>query len=243
MRRALASVDVEARILESCRSTNDEALAWAKDGAPHLSVVVANAQEAGRGRHGRSWIAPSGEALLCSIVVRPELPVARWGLLPLIAGVAVVDAVRARTGVEAGLKWPNDVLVAGRKLSGILVEAEPPALAVIGIGLNASTTQFPDDLVATSLALEGALRLDRADLLAEIVTALRVTLADSSRTMARYRERSVTLGQRVQVLQGTSTMTGVAVHIEEDGALVLDTEHGPQRVHAGEVTHLRPASS
>lgn len=240
MERALAGRS--ARILDRCSSTNLEAAEWARDGAPHLSIVVADTQDAGRGRQGRSWIAEPGAGLLASIIVRPELEPSRWGLLPLLAGVAATEAIEARTRVRAGLKWPNDLVVEARKLGGILCEADPGAWAVIGIGINVSGAPSAESL-ATSLAAQGALRLDRADLAAALLEQLDGCLLEVDATLNRYRERSVTLGAqvRVQPIDG-EPLVGVASAIEPDGALRLVVDGGSDRiVHAGDVEHLRLA--
>ena len=190
MARALNGLSPSFTTHDETGSTNDDARELARDGAPHLTTVVADRQTAGRGRRGRTWIAQPGEALLASWVVRPAIPVEQWSVLPLIVGVACVEAVRARTKVDCMLKWPNDLMVGERKLGGILVEAEPPRFAVAGVGLNATATDFPDDLRTppTSLAVEGAMRLDRADLLAAILRAFADRLGDPVDALARYRD-------------------------------------------------------
>lgn len=218
-----------AVLLDETGSTNDEARLLARGGAPHLAVVVAEQQSAGRGRRGRTWSAAPGEALLASWVARPSLPVDRWSLLPLFAGVAVAEAVRARTSVEAVLKWPNDVLVDERKLAGILVEAEPPAFAVVGVGLNVSQTTFDAELNATSLALSSAVRLDRADLLAAILERV------DGATLERYRELCVTIGRRVRVITDDGDVEGIATEVDERGALVVEGV----AITAGDVVHVR----
>lgn len=240
MRRALEGVVPRARILARCGSTNDEARAWAREGAPDGALVVANAQEAGRGRRGRAWIAAPGEALTASWVIRPELEVARWGVLPLLAGLAVAEAIQDRTGVIPNLKWPNDLFARNRKLAGLLLEAEPTSFAVIGVGVNVATTSFPEGIVATSLALEGALRLDRADLAAAISLHLRGVLEDPDAGLERYRARSSTLGSRVRVEQDAEIFEGEAVAITHEGALLLALDDRTERlVRAGDVVHLR----
>lgn len=234
--RALRDVSPKAVTLDRTGSTNDDARALGREGAAHLTVVVAQEQTAGRGRLGRTWVAAPGEALLCSWVVRPALPVERWTVLPLLAGLAAVEAVRARTGVEAGLKWPNDLLVRERKLGGILTEAEVPAFAVVGLGLNVSTQRFPEDLPATSLALEGALRLDRADLLARILANFDASLADVEGALERYRAACVTIGRSVRVERSDGgVVAGVARAVTGAGALDVDGE----QVAAGDVHHVR----
>lgn len=237
MKRALSEVAPRVTTLDDTRSTNDDARALALAGAPNGSVVVANEQTAGRGRLGRAWQADVGTSLLMSWIVRPHLRVDRWPLLPLLAGLAAVEAVRERTMVEAVLKWPNDLLVGERKLAGILAEAEPPSFAIIGVGVNVSQVSFEPTLNATSLAIEGAQRLDRADLAAAILTWFAAALEDVDAAMERYRARCATIGRAVRVTRaGRDALEGIAERVDPDGALVVAGE----RVAAGDVTHVRP---
>jgi BirA family transcriptional regulator, biotin operon repressor / biotin---[acetyl-CoA-carboxylase] ligase len=159
---AAAGIDVVPRFLPVTGSTNADLLAMAADGAPEWTVVVAGHQEAGRGRLGRTWAEPPGSSLLASVLLRPALPPARAPLLSLAAGLALAGAVAAVTGVPARCKWPNDVVVDGRKLAGVLVEAVagPGGIrhAVVGAGLNLlqDATELPAGarIPATSVALE-----------------------------------------------------------------------------------------
>jgi BirA family biotin operon repressor/biotin-[acetyl-CoA-carboxylase] ligase len=237
--RALAPVSPRVVTLDEAASTNDEARTLARDGAPHLSVVVANHQTAGRGRLGRRWESAPGAGLAASWVARPPFAVERWTLIPLFAGVAACDAIRARAKVEASLKWPNDLVTARGKLGGILVEAEPPAFAVVGLGVNVSHTAFPPGLEATSLALEGAQRLDRADLLAHALRGFAAALGDPGAALARYRELCATLGRRVRVQRRGGDVEGIAEDVDASGALVVDGAP----VQSGDVVHLRPIDS
>lgn len=243
--RALADVAPAVEVRERTRSTNDDAKDLARAGAAHLTVVVADAQTQGRGRRGRRWEAEPGTALLASWVIRPSLPPERWPVLPLLAGLACAEAVRARTGVAADLKWPNDLLVGDRKLGGILVEAEPPAFAIAGVGINVSQAALPAALAgtATSIALEGGARLDRADLLAGILRSFEAALAEPAAALERYRALCATLGRRVRVLRDRDQMEGVAVDVDAGGALRLRTGAGEETIAAGEVEHLRDAGA
>lgn len=238
--RALAGISPHVVTLDVTDSTNDDARALAREDAPHLSVVVANGQRAGRGRLGRAWMSEPGLGLFASWIVRPALPVERWTIIPLLAGVAATDAVRSRTHVEVSLKWPNDLVVAGRKLGGILVEADPPRFCIVGLGANVSHLRFADEIgqIATSIALEGGLRLDRADLLAATLRAFEDALGDPDAAMVRYRERCTTIGQKVRVERSDgTTIEGVARSVAGDGALIVDGA----AVQSGDVVHLRPA--
>src|SRR4051812_16300557 len=142
--------------LSEIDSTNRYVLDEARGGAPAGLVVVADHQTAGRGRLGRTWGAPPRASLLMSVLLRPAIPVERRHVLVMTAGLAMAEALEAETGVAAGLKWPNDLLVGGRKLAGILAEASGDAL-VIGIGVNLEWTDVPPDLatIATACNLEG----------------------------------------------------------------------------------------
>lgn len=248
--------------VETTGSTNIDVTRMASDGAPDRVAVVASEQTAGRGRLSRSWTAPAGASIAVSALFRPKgVPAGDLGLLPLVAGLAVVDMIRGAADVpglregdegerELGLKWPNDVLLDGRKVCGILVEAvsvEPAAL-VVGIGVNVDLRD--DELPvphATSLALAGARMLDRTTLSAALLDALdrreRQWRTDRATMMADYRRACLTLGTRVRVeLPGGGELTGEAVDILDDGELVVRDDRGDaRRVTAGDVRHLRAA--
>jgi BirA family biotin operon repressor/biotin-[acetyl-CoA-carboxylase] ligase len=215
--------------LRSVGSTNDRARQLAAAGAPHGTLVTAYAQSAGRGRQGRTWTAPPGRALVCSIVIRDPPR-----LLPLAAGVAVASLA----GVEARVKWPNDVLVAGRKVAGILVEGRPQeSWAVLGIGLNVALREddFPPELreIAGTLGLEpAALEPTLARLLEELDRWLAAAPGD---VLEAVRSRDALLGQRVRWATGE----GVGDGIDGDGRLVVVTDDGRVTLNAGEVHLVR----
>jgi BirA family biotin operon repressor/biotin-[acetyl-CoA-carboxylase] ligase len=242
-KRALADVSPRVVTLDETRSTNDDARALARAGAPHMTVVVADTQSAARGRLGRSWISDPRQALNASWIVRPDIPVDRWTVIPLLAGVASADAVQRRTNVEARLKWPNDVLVGTRKLAGILTEAEVPDFMIVGLGLNVMQPAFDEDRaeIATSVAIEGGTRLDRPDLLAAVLQGFRDALGDPAKALDRYRELCITFGQSVRVERATGDpVSGFARAIDDTGALVIETSAGDVRIASGDVVHLRP---
>jgi BirA family biotin operon repressor/biotin-[acetyl-CoA-carboxylase] ligase len=245
-------------VVASTGSTNADLLARAGGGLapPEGAVLVAEEQTAGRGRLGRTWTSVPGASLTFSVLLRPvTVPSARRGWLPLLAGVAVASAVRSVAGVEAVLKWPNDVLVGERKLAGILAEQSPDGAAVvIGIGLNIATPAdalpvSPAGLPATSLLVEGA-SASREALLLEVLRQLERRYAafradpDPARTgvLDEYRSLSGTLGQLVRVeLPAGRILSGVAVGIDLDGRLLVAGDPGdpPSPVSAGDVVHLR----
>jgi BirA family transcriptional regulator, biotin operon repressor / biotin---[acetyl-CoA-carboxylase] ligase len=233
----------QVRLHTAAESTNALAAAAPEPGL----VVVADHQTAGRGRLGRAWVTPEGAALTFSAVVDPVLDDEWWPLLPLVAGYAVARAVRG------SLKWPNDVLIGGRKVCGILVErvhtraseGDTP-LAVVGIGLNVDQTseELPVP-TATSLALETGHR-DRTDLFGEVLDQLQARLEATSRspreTVRDYRGLCETLGQDVRVeLPGGRSLEGRAVDVDDHGRLVVESAEGPAVVAAGDVVHVRPS--
>jgi BirA family biotin operon repressor/biotin-[acetyl-CoA-carboxylase] ligase len=214
-------------------STNERARALAEQGAPHGTVVTADEQTAGRGRQGRSWTATPGEALLLSAIVRDLAP--RHALLPMMAALAVCEAVEEAAGASCEIKWPNDVWLDRRKLSGILVEARPAAgWAVVGIGLNTGVDRFPPELqdIATSLQLD---RPDQA--LGPLLTALdRWLVADSPAILDAWRDRDALLGSSVRWQTGE----GIARGVDTTGSLLVDTPTGDRiTLGAGEVHLLR----
>jgi BirA family biotin operon repressor/biotin-[acetyl-CoA-carboxylase] ligase len=202
-------------------STNERAKALAAAGAPHGTLITAAEQTAGRGRQGRSWLAEAGAAVLMSVVLRPP-PEA----LPLAAAVAVAEAVPAETAI----KWPNDVLVGGRKLAGILVEGRPQeGWVVLGIGLNVSG--IPEEVGDIAASLEGA---ERDEVLAALLERLEARLSSPlEEVLDEWRRRDALLGQEIAWDGGS----GVAAGIDSDGALLVDTDDGRVALVAGEV-HL-----
>ena len=240
LRRALAPDGWRVEVLTETPSTNAVVAERARAGEPAGLVVAAELQSAGRGRLDRTWASPPRAGLTFSVLVRPDLPAAQWSWLPLWTGLAVATALTALAEVEAELKWPNDVLVGGRKVCGILAEVPVPGAAVLGIGLNVSTRadELPHD-GATSLALAGARAGDRDTLLRAVLRAIGDVLADPVAARAAYRERCGTLGRRVRVeLPGQRWVEGTAEGVDDVGRLVVDgTAYG-----AGDVVHLRPVS-
>lgn len=230
------------------RALGADAEAW-----PHLSVLVTDTQTAGRGRLDRVWTAPPGASLAISVLLRklPADPRAR-GWIPLAAGVAMADSVSAQLpGQGAGLKWPNDVLVDGRKICGILAEAMPDAV-IVGTGVNTAMTASALPVpTATSFAVLGV-EADVDRLLTDYLQALDGLLAGlaekgdavSSGLHAAATARCVTLGRDVRVsLPGDRILEGRALRLDEDGRLVVDADTGEQTVSAGDVVHVRPAGT
>jgi BirA family biotin operon repressor/biotin-[acetyl-CoA-carboxylase] ligase len=235
------------RVVASTGSTNADLAALAREGAPAGTVLVAEHQTRGRGRLDRSWSAPPRSALTFSVLLRPgSVPARRWPWLPLLVGCAVVEALRQTTGLEAKLKWPNDVLLADKKLAGILVERLDDAV-VVGIGLNVSLR--PDELptsTATSLVASGVFE-DRDTLLRALLRTLGALTSaweaaggDPAGLRESYLSRCATLGRRVRILLADQTVEGVATDIDPDGRLVVSLDNGVQRLFgAGDVVHVR----
>ena len=210
-------------------STNERAQALAAAGAPHGTLVTADEQDAGRGRQGRDWTAPAGTAVLMSLVLREP-----GESLPLATAVAVCEALPTR----ATIKWPNDVLIGGRKVAGILVEGRPQeGWAVLGLGLNVTTGAFPGELAdrATSLRLAGV-QTDPKAVLAAVLEQLDSWLSRPlEEVLEAWRGRDALRGRRVRWNGGEGTAAGV----DESGSLLVDSAGGRQALHAGEV-HLLP---
>jgi BirA family biotin operon repressor/biotin-[acetyl-CoA-carboxylase] ligase len=242
------SIVTEVRWFDACDSTNTVATAAAADGATEGLLVLAGEQTAGRGRQGRSWVAPAGSSLLFSLVVRPVTPAATHQLLPLLSGLVLAETVaRHLPDAEVALKWPNDLLVNGRKAAGILVEGTGGA-AVIGVGVNVDWrgVQRPPELAeATSLAEEGGQGIDGWRVLAGFIGVFSRRYEQWQELPAAfldgYRQRCATLGQVVRIERShQSHLEGVATDVDPSGALLLRTDEGRTvAVNAGDVHHLR----
>ena len=252
-------------IVESSESTNTQLAASAAadpDAWPAPALLVAEHQVAGRGRAGRVWETPARAALTCSLLVRPQVPREAMSWLPLLAGLATVTALRSTLGLQAFVKWPNDVLVTGagsplegwgsaRKVAGILTELLPDGGAIVGIGVNVSQTaeELPVES-ATSLALAGAATIDRVVILTALGEAFtsvlgRWTAADGDVAAAGLDEEitsvSATVGSQVRVslLDGTSVLGEAVGHAPDGGLLVRDVDGRTLTVRSGDVHHLR----
>ncbi|MDX3751078.1 biotin--[acetyl-CoA-carboxylase] ligase [Streptomyces sp. AK08-02] len=246
-------------VVRSTGSTNADLAALANAGkAEEGLVLLAEEQTAGRGRLDRQWTAPARSGLFFSVLLKPtEVPVTRWGWLPLLTGVAVATGLSRAAGVDTSLKWPNDLLVsvggAERKAGGILAERAGTDAAVIGIGINVTLRE--DELpvpTAGSLALAGAVGTDRDPLLRAVLRSLeqwyvRWRSAEGDPVLSGLQETyaagCATLGRTVRAeLPGERSVVGEAVAVDGDGRLVLATGEGVQEpVGAGDVVHLRPA--
>lgn len=235
-------------------STNADLAEAARAGAAEGSVLVTEHQSAGRGRLGRTWSAPPRSGLMFSVLLRPRVPAAQQGWLPLLAGLAAATAVRRVAAVDVRLKWPNDLLIGERKLAGVLaerVDGDGGGPIVLGVGLNVSLRahELPVD-TATSLALESAECTDRDPLLRAVLREIERHYrdwtaadgdADAAGLRAAYLAASATVGRQVRVeLPGGRLLTGTAAGVDETGRLLVRDGGGEQAVSAGEVVHVRP---
>jgi len=252
--RVIAATRFRARWLAETSSTNTVVAEAARAGEPEGLVVFADHQRAGRGRLGRTWVAPPGSALLSSVLLRPPPGLVHLAVTAL--GCAAAAACARLTGREPGLKWPNDLIVGARKLGGILAEATTEAGnvtgVVVGMGLNtARPPDVPAELrdIATYLDDHVERIPSRHGLLDAILEELEPRYAHlvadgPGELLAEYRRRCVTIGQHVVVQQGQGELRGVAVDVADTAALVVRTEQGAhERVQVGDVVHLRPGEA
>ncbi|MBX9423266.1 MULTISPECIES: biotin--[acetyl-CoA-carboxylase] ligase [Streptomyces] len=257
LRRALVLPDglwTSLDVVPTTGSTNSD-LAARADELPGGAVLVAEEQTSGRGRLDRSWTAPARSGLFVSVLLKPDVPVHRWGWLPLLTGVAAATGLAKSAGVDMSLKWPNDLLVSvggeERKTGGILAERAGTDAVVIGLGLNVTLRE--DELPvpgAGSLLLADAVSTDRDTLLRAVLRSFEQWYGDwvradgdpeASGLQAAYAAGCATLGRRVRAdLPGERMLEGEAVALDGDGRLVVATEGGgTEAVGAGDIVHLR----
>lgn len=232
----------------SVSSTNDVAKELAVAGAPEGTLVIADVQTAGRGRLGRMWLSPPNANLLMSLVFYPQLAPNQAQRLTMICSLAIIDALAQVTGLQAAVKWPNDVLLAGKKAAGILTEAglhgEKLAYLIVGIGLNVNlwAEQLPEELrsISTSVAQELGHPIPREPLLCALLAAIESRyerLKAGEVPLAEWSARLATLGRRVRVSDSGGFLEGWAEGVDVDGALLLRLDDGTlRRILAGDVT-------
>lgn len=246
----------DIRVFKETASTSDVAQKLADDGVAEGVAVFAEAQTKGRGRLGRQWLSPAGKGLWLSVLLRPALPPQQATQMTVAAVVALARTIRAQTGLDPAIKWPNDLLLGGKKLAGILTEmrAEPEHIRslILGVGVNVNQTaaDFPPALrpQVTSLRLATGAPVDRPALAARLLRELDADYARVSqgqfRAVAEEWERHcTTLGQPVVIHCGGRRIAGRAEALDPEGALLLRTEHGRlERIVGGDVTLEKPAA-
>jgi BirA family biotin operon repressor/biotin-[acetyl-CoA-carboxylase] ligase len=238
----------EILVFEETASTNDVVEHLAKSGAREGLVVFAESQTRGRGRRGREWVSPRGKGLWFSVLLRPSLPPTAASRITVAASVAVARAIRETCRVEARIKWPNDVIVNGRKLAGILTELRAETdeilLAILGIGIdvNCEREDFPSDLarVVTSLKMETGSSQDRVSLAVQVLAALdewyELALTDFEAVVDEWAKLCTTLGHQIVVTMGQRRVEGFAQALDSDGALLVRCDSGQlERILGGDL--------
>lgn len=239
---------------ESTGSTNPDAKRFAEEGEPHGTTVVADRQTAGRGRRGRSWESPAGRSIYFTIVVRPKFAPDRASMVTLVMALSVAEAIQEITGLDPGIKWPNDIVVNGKKVVGILTEMSmTPEMneiqfLVAGVGINvnqAGPEEFPEEIrgTATSLQIEAGRQFDRAALLERILARFEMDYESFEQTLdlsmlkSRYEARLAGRDAGVRVLDPAGEYTGISRGITDTGELIVEKEDGGRiLVYAGEVS-------
>lgn len=235
--------------LEMVDSTNNEACRLAQDGAPEGTLVAAVEQSAGKGRRGRSWISPKGTGLWMSFLLRPEIPPESASMLTLITAMAVADGIHEAAGICCGIKWPNDIVIDGKKVCGILTEMSSDMDTIqhiiVGIGINVGMEEFPAQLgeAATSLKLVSDTPVSRAGLADAVLRSwehyyeIFLQTFDLSALAERYNRRLVSLDREVRVLDPRGEYRGISGGITEKGELIVRLfDGGVRKVASGEVS-------
>jgi BirA family biotin operon repressor/biotin-[acetyl-CoA-carboxylase] ligase len=240
----------DIRVFKETTSTNDVIEKLARDGVREGAVVFAESQTRGRGRLGRKWISPQRKGLWFSVLLRPALRPQKVTQLTVAAATALTRAIRAETDLTPRIKWPNDVLINGRKVAGVLTELSAELDTVrhvnlgIGVDVNLTASEFPSEVrkVATSLRIESGRQIERADLAVAILRELdrdyaRITSGQFAELADEWESHCSTLGTNVVIRMGDRTVAGRAESLDPDGALLLRTEHGHlEHVIGGDVT-------
>jgi BirA family biotin operon repressor/biotin-[acetyl-CoA-carboxylase] ligase len=234
-------------LFDTIDSTNACARTLGDAGTDEGAVVLADFQTNGRGRLGRTWIADQGDNILCSILLRPHIPIAQAGLLTLFASIAIAHAVENHISEQVECKWPNDLLLHGKKFCGILLEnlfqQSEVVYAVVGAGINVNQRSFPEEisLRGTSLALESGRSFDRLELLQSVLREMdrlypSVKLGQFDSMTTEWVKRCTMFGKPVTAEHDGQTITGIARRLNDDAGLVIETDSGFLTVYAGDVT-------
>ena len=235
------------RILDSCVSTNVECARWAAEGAPTGAVVVALEQTGGRGRRGRIWQSDGG-GLYFSVLLRPQIPVERYPVLYLASALAVCMGIEEESGLRCAIKWPNDILLNGKKVSGMLTELhwnDDRPFVVLGIGINTRKCSFTGELLmrATSIEAEGA-QIQSAQLLVRVLRHVdrELTLLETGQQeelRRQYARKSATLGETVRVSGEGECVQGRAIGMDDIGRLIVELESGKKVVFSAADVSVR----
>jgi BirA family transcriptional regulator, biotin operon repressor / biotin---[acetyl-CoA-carboxylase] ligase len=253
LRSRLRNVKVvgrDIRVFQETTSTNDIVEKLARDGVKEGVVVFAESQTRGRGRLGRKWISPAGKGLWFSVLLRPDLRPQAATQLTVAAATALARAIRSQTNLLPEIKWPNDILINGKKVAGILTELSAELDQVkylilgMGIDVNLNASEFPPDIrkIATSLKIETSRAVDRAELATRIIEELdvdyaRIASGQFESVADEWEERCATLGRNVAIRIGERSIQGRAESLDSDGALLVRTQHGRlERIIGGDVT-------
>ena len=228
-------------------STNNQAKKLIQQGAPHGTVLIADRQTGGRGRMGRSFSSPAGMGVYMSVILRLQTPPDQLMHLTCASAVAACNAVEKAAGFRPGIKWTNDLIFGGRKLAGILTEliiTPTETAAIIGIGINCSQAEadFPEDIrsFAGSLAMVSGYSVDRGQVAAALIEAFSEMadhLANKQEMLDAYRQDCITVGKQISIVKAGDVRHGIAVGIDDDGALLVEFPDGHiETVNAGEVS-------
>jgi len=241
----------EIHLFHKIASTNTLAMEMAANGTPEGAVVIAEMQTGGKGRLGRTWISPQGNLYL-SVVLRPNIPIHKAPLITLTGAVAVASAIRTMCGLEAGIKWPNDILISGKKVSGLLTEmsAEQDRIRhiVLGIGVdvNMEMGELPPDVrsLTTTLAAEAGAKINRTALLQQVLRDLerwyQKFLNNHADVLEEWKKLNMTVGNRITVSGAGEDLDGLAQGVDSDGRLIVRLEDGAIRtIAAGDVTIVK----
>ena len=239
----------EVLYFDTIDSTNTKAQELAEKGYPSGTLVVADKQESGKGRRGRSWVSPSGTGIFMTLMIKPDINPNNASMLTLVAALAVAKAITSVTGEEALIKWPNDIVVNGKKVCGILTEMNAQFdyinHIVVGIGINGHNESFPEEIsqMASSLMIEaGGKRFHRAQIIAETMSYFEqyydtfLKTQDLSALVREYDELLVNMNKAVRVLDPKEPFDGKAMGITPKGELIVDTWESRKLVSSGEVS-------
>jgi BirA family transcriptional regulator, biotin operon repressor / biotin---[acetyl-CoA-carboxylase] ligase len=245
------AIGKEIHFSQELTSTNTLAMGLAADGVPEGTVVIAETQTSGKGRLGRKWISPKGNLYL-SVVLRPNIPIHKAPLITLTGAVAVASAIRTTSGLEAGIKWPNDILISGKKVCGLLTEmsAEQDRIRhiVLGIGVdvNMEMGELPPDVrsLSTTLAAEAGAKINRTALLQQVLRDLerwyQKFLANDGDVLDEWKKLNITVGNRITVSGAGEALNGLAQGVDSDGRLIVRLDNGTVRtLAAGDVTIVK----